>query len=89
MLRGHRRAIAQQLNEGQCDEQRAQGQQVVPPQTQKTIGDTLSAKGISWAWYAGGWDAAVKAHKEKQRVRGQNFVQWWLNKRTPHHAGPH
>ena len=32
----------------------------LPPQTQKTIGDTLSAKGISWAWYAGAWDAAVK-----------------------------
>ena len=25
-----------------------------------TIGDTLSAKGVSWAWYAGGWNAAVK-----------------------------
>ena len=33
---------------------------VLPPQTQKTIGDTLSAKGISWAWYGGAWDAAVK-----------------------------
>src|SRR5581483_10752242 len=32
----------------------------LPPQTAKTIGDTLSAKGISWAWYAGAWDAAVK-----------------------------
>jgi len=32
----------------------------VPPQTLKTIGDTLSAKGISWAWYSGAWDAAVK-----------------------------
>ena len=32
----------------------------LPPQTQKTIGDTLSAKGISWAWYAGAWNAAVK-----------------------------
>jgi acid phosphatase len=31
----------------------------VPPQTAKTIGDTLSAKGVSWAWYAGGWNAAV------------------------------
>ena len=30
-----------------------------PPQTAKTIGDTLSAKGISWAWYAGGWNAAL------------------------------
>lgn len=31
----------------------------VPPQTAKTVGDTLSAKGISWAWYAGGWNEAV------------------------------
>ena len=32
----------------------------LPPQTQKTIGDTLSAKGVSWAWYAGAWNAALK-----------------------------
>lgn len=32
----------------------------LPPQTAKTIGDTLSAKGISWAWYAGAWNAALK-----------------------------
>jgi len=31
----------------------------LPPQMNKTIGDTLSAKGISWAWYAGGWNAAL------------------------------
>ena len=31
----------------------------LPPQTSKTIGDTLSAKGMSWAWYAGGWNAAL------------------------------
>jgi acid phosphatase len=31
----------------------------VPPQAAKTIGDTLSAKGISWAWYAGAWNQAV------------------------------
>jgi phospholipase C len=31
----------------------------LPPQTSKTIGDTLSAKGVSWAWYAGGWNAAT------------------------------
>jgi len=30
-----------------------------PPQTAKTIGDTLSAKGVSWAWYAGAWDLAL------------------------------
>ncbi len=33
--------------------------QPLPPQTAQTIADTLSAKGISWAWYAGGWNAAV------------------------------
>jgi acid phosphatase len=32
----------------------------LPPQTLKTIGDTLSAKGVSWAWYSGAWDLAVQ-----------------------------
>jgi acid phosphatase len=31
-------------------------QHPLPPQTEKTIGDTLSARGISWAWYAGAWN---------------------------------
>jgi len=31
----------------------------IPPQTATTIGDTLSARGISWAEYAGGWNAAL------------------------------
>jgi len=31
----------------------------VPAQTAKTIGDTLSAKGVSWAWYAGAWNEAT------------------------------
>jgi phospholipase C len=30
----------------------------LPPQTQPTIGDRLSAAGISWSWYAGGWSNA-------------------------------
>jgi acid phosphatase len=32
----------------------------LPPQTLTTIGDTLSAKRVTWAWYSGAWDAAVK-----------------------------
>jgi phospholipase C len=32
----------------------------LPPQTTRTIGDTMSANGISWAWYAGGWNQALK-----------------------------
>ena len=43
-----------------------------PPQTQKTIGDTLSAKGISWVYYSGGWDQALadgrRDAKEKRMV---------------------
>ena len=31
----------------------------VPPQTGQTIGDTLSAKAVSWAWYSGGWNQAL------------------------------
>ena len=31
----------------------------VPPQTAKTIGDTLSAKGVAWAWYSGAWNEAL------------------------------
>ena len=44
----------------------------VPPQTQKTIGDTLSAKGVSWAWYGGAWNRALadgrRDAKEKRSV---------------------
>jgi len=31
----------------------------LPPQTQKTIGDLLSERSISWAWYSGAWQAAL------------------------------
>ncbi len=27
----------------------------LPPQTQATIGDLLTAKGLNWAWYGGAW----------------------------------
>jgi phospholipase C len=32
----------------------------VPPSTLPTIGDALNEKGISWAYYGGGYDAAVR-----------------------------
>jgi acid phosphatase len=35
----------------------------LPPQTEQTIGDLLSAKGISWAWYAGAWQATLDGAK--------------------------
>jgi phospholipase C len=31
----------------------------LPAQTSQTIGDTLSAKGIDWAWFAGGYQRAL------------------------------
>jgi len=31
----------------------------LPAQAQTTIGDLLTAKGVSWSWYAGAWSAAV------------------------------
>ena len=33
----------------------------LPPQEHDTIGDLLSAKGVSWAWYAGAWQTALDA----------------------------
>jgi len=39
----------------------------LPPQTMPTIGDRLSEKGISWAWYSGGWNDATAGKP------GENF----------------
>ncbi|HZB96917.1 MAG TPA: alkaline phosphatase family protein, partial [Herpetosiphonaceae bacterium] len=38
---------------------------LVPNQTMPTIGDRLSAKGISWAWYSGGWNDALAGKPDK------------------------
>ena len=44
----------------------------VPAQTQTTIGDLLTDKGISWAWYAGGFAQALadgmQAPAEKRKI---------------------
>jgi phospholipase C len=37
---------------------------LVPNQTAPNIGDRLDEKGISWAWYAGGWNDAVSGHPD-------------------------
>jgi acid phosphatase len=39
------------------------------PFTNRTIGDTLSAKGVSWAWYAGGWSAALADGMQDPKVK--------------------
>lgn len=38
---------------------------LVPNQTNPTIGDRLSDKGISWAWYSGGWNNAVAGKADR------------------------
>ena len=42
------------------------------PFRDRTIGDTLSAKGVSWAWYSGGWNQALadgrRDPKEKRAI---------------------
>jgi phospholipase C len=35
------------------------GAAVLPAQTARTLGDTLSAKGVNWVWYAGAWKQAL------------------------------
>jgi acid phosphatase len=36
----------------------------LPPQTMATIGDTLSARRVDWAWYAGGYNRALADRKQ-------------------------
>jgi phospholipase C len=37
---------------------------LLPRQTVPTIGERLSDKGISWAWYSGGWDDAMAGNPD-------------------------
>jgi acid phosphatase len=48
---------------------------VVPPQNHKTIGDLLSEQGVSWAWYAGAWQAALEHRGEGSRPNFQYHHQ--------------
>lgn len=38
---------------------------LLPPVTDANIGDRLSAKGVSWAWYSGGWNDAIAGNTVK------------------------
>jgi phospholipase C len=49
--------------------------QLVPNQTMPTIGDRLTAKNVSWAWYAGGWNAALAGSPDPEfQFHHQPFV---------------
>jgi acid phosphatase len=49
----------------------------LPPQTLRTIGDTLSEKGVSWVWYAGAWKQALADRSIIYNPKQANF--------QPHH----
>ena len=51
----------------------------LPALTAPNIGDRLSASGVSWAWYSGGWDNAA----------GNTASQWYTNGSGPTCADPH
>jgi acid phosphatase len=50
----------------------------LPLQTHATIGDRLSAKGVDWAWYSGGWSNAA----------GNVDAPGWTNGPGPNCADP-
>jgi acid phosphatase len=49
----------------------------LPPQDFRTIGDVLSAKGVSWIWYAGAWNEALHNRTIINNSNSSNF--------QPHH----
>jgi acid phosphatase len=48
---------------------------VLPPQSYHTIGDLLSERSISWAWYGGAWQAALDGRGEGSRPNFQHHHQ--------------
>jgi len=48
--------------------------QLLPSQTMPTIGDKLSEKNISWAWYSEGWDDAVAGKKNNFAYNHEPFL---------------
>lgn len=50
---------------------------LVPNQTNPTIGDRLSEKNVSWAWYSGGWDNALAGNPDATfQYHHQPFVYY-------------
>ncbi|MNL04332.1 Non-hemolytic phospholipase C precursor [compost metagenome] len=51
----------------------ASSPQTMVPQSHNNIGDLMSAKGLDWAWYAGGWQAAVDSTASTGFPSSPNF----------------
>ncbi len=49
---------------------------LLPNLTMPTIGDRMNDEGVSWAWYSGGWDAALKGNNQNDyfQYHHQPFV---------------
>ncbi len=47
---------------------------LLPPQGMPTIGERLSEKDISWAWYSEGWDKAVAGEETNYAYNHEPFV---------------
>jgi phospholipase C len=64
--------------------------QLLPNQTMPTIGDSLSAKNVDWAWYAGGWNAALQgmpdAGGDEYQFHHQPFVYFANYAEHPNYA---
>ncbi len=52
----------------------------LPPQTLPTIADTLDARGVAWAWYAGGWNTVESGTPEARKQMYSGTVNF-----QPHH----
>ncbi|MBG9386626.1 acid phosphatase [Caenimonas aquaedulcis] len=59
----------------------------LPPQTTPTIGDRLSARGISWAWYAGAYKQALADGEQPASVKRKIIYERADNSPAfqPHH----
>ncbi|MCX7173012.1 MAG: acid phosphatase [Proteobacteria bacterium] len=57
----------------------------LPPQNFTTIGDTLSAKGVSWAWYAGAWQTALADGMQASDARRQVIYSRKMPSLEAHH----
>ena len=52
---------------------------LVPPQTMPHIGDRMDAAGVSWTWYAGGYDEALAGHAPRDFQYHHQPFQYFAN----------
>jgi phospholipase C len=52
---------------------------LLPPQTAPTIGDRLSEKRVSWAWYSGGWNDALAGQADDSFQYHHQPFAYFLN----------